>query len=768
MELLEHRCMLSVSGFRPIDEVGNNVANPNLATAGTDLLRRSPAAYKPTASGGDGLNTPGMGGGAPTFVAGPRLVSNVVSNQADPNHPGQDFNTVDQHRLSDFGYTFGQFIDHDLDLTPDQTGQAVPNPNPNKDGNDGFPIPADPTNLTDPIGSLVFSRSIFDPATGVTDARQQINANTSYLDLSQVYGSTAFVADALRTHSRGLLKTSPGNMLPYNNLNYFSQDQLDALHMANDAHLVPNGDLFAAGDVRANETIELTALQTLFLRNHNAIATKLQQSHHNWSDEQVYQEARKLNIAEYQSIIYNAYLPDLLGPNAVPAYTGYDSSVDPSIATEFSTVAFRFGHTLLNNTVERDTNDGFSLGAVSLAVNFFDPHLINRNAILDTLTGLISTDIGPILKGDADNNAQASDVFAVSNIRNLLFGQGGAGEDLIARDLWRADDHGIGTYNQVRAAFGLPPITDDATHGFDQITSDVVVQQLLERAYTGATRDTFLANGKTAGDINPFIAGLAEDHLPGSDLGPLFTTVLVDQFSRLRDGDRFFYGNEAFNAEEQAILNQGATLGKVITANTHARNLQSDVFRHLESENGAGINYFASNFGQKELTGSRSGRTLSVKLYNGLVAALDPNGTGHLSLVDSHGNFLPDTFLRSYSNLKAFLRGASAANAANMLSAQLLTTELNVLLDKVDPTTSILVPAITGITPALQESLATNGVTDSSGAAKIEDLLTAAITELNAVRASSAVDPVSSDSIFETALKECFGAINNNQQIFIL
>jgi hypothetical protein len=576
----------NVDDFRPIDELGNNVAHPLQGTAGTDLLRLSPAAYRPAADGGDGLNTPSMTYVAPTFVAPPRLVSNVVCNQAGPT--GADFNTVDQNGLSDFGYTFGQFIDHDMIRVPDQTGMPVPPaPNTNKDGNDGFPIPPDPTNPTDPIGSLAFSRSVYDPATGITSPRQQINAQTCYLDLSQVYGPNAVVGDALRTHSNGLLKTSPGDMLPYNNLKYFTQAELDAIDMANDAHLLPDNQLFAAGDPRANESTELTALETLFLRNHNAIATSLRKNHKDWSGEQLYQEARKLNIAEYQEIIYNEYLPDLLGPRAMPEYSGYDPAVDPSIATEFSTVAFRFGHSMLNNTIPRDADDGTTLGTINLAVSFFNPNLLNPKRTIDPATGLMSTDIGPILKGDADNIAQAVDVFAVSKIRNLLFGQGGPGEDLIARDIWRADDHGIGTYDQVRIAFGLPPITDDEkTHGFDQITSNVHVQQLLEQAYTGPTREAFLANDKNAGDINAFIAGLAEDHVPGSDLGPLFTTILVHQFTRLRDGDRFFYLNERFNAEELAILSGGNTLAKVIMANTDVRNLQDDVFRYARSQPG--------------------------------------------------------------------------------------------------------------------------------------------------------------------------------------
>src|SRR5262249_6617623 len=160
----------------------------------------------------------------------------------------------DQNGLSDFGYTWGQFLDHDLDLTPD--------------GGATFNIPADPTHTAasppaDPITNLAFTRSQTDPNTGTSTSNplQQINVNTSYMDLSQVYGSSQVVADALRTGTGGMMKTSPGadgkvgtadDLLPYNNTDYFTQDQLNALNMANDAGLVTSDKLFAAGDRRAN------------------------------------------------------------------------------------------------------------------------------------------------------------------------------------------------------------------------------------------------------------------------------------------------------------------------------------------------------------------------------------------------------------------------------------------------------------------------------------------------------------------------------------
>jgi hypothetical protein len=558
LEPLEERCLLSINptDYRPINEVGNNVANSSWGVAGTDLLRISLAAYA------DGISAPSL----PNNPSA-RVVSDLVSNQADPANPSQDIATVEQNSLSDFGYVWGQFIDHDMDLTPTNSNEILQ-------------ILADPNDPSQ-MGNQTFQRSVFDPKTGTSTSnpRQQINAITSFLDLSQVYGSTAAVADALRTHVGGQLKTSPGNMLPYNNLTYFTQSQLNALNMANDAQAAPASDLFATGDVRGNENVELTAMQTLFVRNHNRIASVLQQEHPTWSDEQLYQEARKINIAEEQIITYNAYLPDLLGANALPAYAGYNSKVDPAIDTEFSTVAFRFGHSLLSGAIERHGNNGSDISgdptgdpSIGLAEDFFDPYILNPNGVVDPLTGHISSDIDAILKGDADGDSQAMDVLAINEVRNLLFANGGLqdnGQDLIARDIERARDDGIGTYNQVRVAFGLQPVTS-----FAQITSNVTVQKELQEAYG------------TVANIDPFVGGIAEDHVSGSNLGPLFQAVLVNQFTRLSTGDRYFYLNEQWNSDEQTLLQQGNTLAKVIEANTDITNLQPDVFKFTASIGG--------------------------------------------------------------------------------------------------------------------------------------------------------------------------------------
>ena len=606
MEVLEERTLLS-SAFRTIDGFGNNIANPTWGQAGTDLIRVSPVAYA------DGISTPS----APNDLS-PRQISNDLNNQSDPIFSGANNLGVPQTKsLSDFSYVWGQFIDHDMDLTPTGSGQA-------------FDIPADPTNPNDPMGVEPFTRSTFDPNTGTptTGPRQQVNANTSYLDLSQVYGSSKTVADALRTFQGGLLKTSPGNLLPYDNLTYFTQAQIDALNMANDAGQVPTSSLFAAGDVRANENIELTAIQTLFVRNHNRLAQQLHVLHPAWNDEQLYQEARKLNIATEELITYNEFLPAILGPNALPAYTGYKNNVNASIATEFSTVGFRFGHSLLSDSVGRDQNNGTGIAdatgdsGINLTADFFDPNLISAIRGIDPLTGHTTSGIGAVLKADADNTANELDLLLIDEVRNTLFGiPHGPGTDLAARDIQRARDDGIGTYNEVRVAYGLTAVTQ-----FSDITGNAAIQAELQATYG------------TVDQIDPFEGMLAEDHLPGADVGPTIKAILAKQFAALRDGDRFFFLNESFTFQEMQLLMQAPTLAKVIESNTGITNLQSNVFYMKEKISGVVFNDVNHNglrdFGEPGLAGV----TVNLNDDTGVVVATTiTDQNGRYSFTDQTG-----------------------------------------------------------------------------------------------------------------------------------
>jgi len=90
----------------------------------------------------------------------------------------------------------------------------------------------------------------------------------------------------------------------------------------------------------------------VFLREHNRIATEIYYLRPTWSDEQIFQETRRLVIAEMQNIVYGEYLPVLPGPAAMHTYglrlddqhSFYDSSVDATIFNSFATAAYRYEH----------------------------------------------------------------------------------------------------------------------------------------------------------------------------------------------------------------------------------------------------------------------------------------------------------------------------------------------------------------------------------------------------------------------------------------
>jgi hypothetical protein len=165
-------------------------------------------------------------------------------------------------------------------------------------------------------------------------------------------------------------------------------------------------------------------------------------------------------------------------------------------------------------------------------------------------------------------------------------------------------------------AYGLRPVTS-----FAQITSDVKVQQELQQAYGSVD------------NIDPFVGGLAEDHVPGSDLGPTFQAILVNQFTRLETGDRYFYLNESFSSAEAKIMDQGSTLGQIIENNTDVTNLQPDVFKFTASISGTVS--FAQNGNNQGGNGDGgngvAGITVQLQDANGNVVAT--------TVTNQHGNY---------------------------------------------------------------------------------------------------------------------------------
>lgn len=258
---------------RTIDGTGNNLANPEWGSAGIQLLRTEPAYYL------DGYSEP-AGYDRPS----PRVISNIVA--------AQSASVLNRRRASDFVWQWGQFLDHDIGLTPPA---APPEPF-------NIPVPVGDPHF-DPHGTgekeIPLNRSVYDPDTRIYTPRQQMNRITAFIDASNVYGSDLGRAAALRTpDGTGRLKTGEGNLLPYN----MERHNMERLPNDNPTGLDPSA-LFLAGDVRANEQVALTALHTLFVREHNRLADEIRGAHPQLSGDEIYERARAIVGAEMQVII---------------------------------------------------------------------------------------------------------------------------------------------------------------------------------------------------------------------------------------------------------------------------------------------------------------------------------------------------------------------------------------------------------------------------------------------------------------------------------
>ncbi len=498
---------------RAFDGRGNNVSNPAWGSAGVALLKKAADAYA------DGVSTPAEG------RPNARTVSNLVA--------AQDGSVPHALQGSDIVWQWGQFIDHDITLSLDNTDEAFPIAVPS--GDSVF----DPASTGEMTIQLHRSVSAAGTGTGTHNPRRQINALTAFVDGSQVYGSDRARASALRTNDgTGKLTTSgEGKFLPYNT---------QGLENEGGAHRT---NLFVAGDLRVNEQIGLIAMHTLFVREHNRLADLIADENSDLSGDEIYELARKIVGAQIQNITYSEFLPLLLGSDALGTYEGYDPGVDPTIASEFSAAAYRVGHTLLSPNLHLLDDDGESTH-VGLRDAFFRPAFYDDH------------DIAEVLRGFAAQQAQNVDALVIDDVRNFLMrGPGGPAFDLAALNIQRGRDHGLSDYNTVREAYGLDPAASYA-----DISSDPAVQQALSDAY-----------GDVDGlDLWP--AALAEDHVDGASVGETLQAVIGEQFRRLRDGDRFWFENDPFFVANTDLLDEvrDTTLADIIRRNTSVEDELSD------------------------------------------------------------------------------------------------------------------------------------------------------------------------------------------------
>ncbi|KAL3886199.1 hypothetical protein ACJMK2_026208 [Sinanodonta woodiana] len=531
-----------MSRYRTIDGSCNNIFNGFWGASFTPFERMLPAVYdyfdKPRQTSVKGLPLP-LARTISTRFHLPSVPANLMRDR------------------SHMTMAFGQFLSYDIQRNALATGYDGANidcctDNVERRRHNCFPIeiPTDDTYYS-PFNRtcMNFVRAFPTPNLDCyLGQREQLNQNTHYIDGSQIYGSDQFTSDSLRSFTGGTLKTGLDPDIP----NMLPKDTNNSANCIL-PQLISNVQCFMAGDVRVNEQPALASLHTIFMREHNRIATGLSALNNSWSDQVLFEEARKIIGAILQHITYNEYLPEILGSAIMYSYDlyprsygnihGYQSNTNPSIRNEFATAAFRFGHSMVHD----------SLKYRGSSLLFKD--LFNNPTTLYHANG----GIDGIIKGLLDWQSQKVDERLSQQItRNLFERQSGFGADLAAINIQRGRDHGIPSYLSMKAFCNV----SDNVHSPSVWSSLKGIYNVSE-------------------DIELFPAGVSEQPVTGGKVGPTFACIIAKQFEALKKGDRYYYeyfGNQAFTPKQLDEIRK-TTLSKVICRNTGLHTIPSKAFR---------------------------------------------------------------------------------------------------------------------------------------------------------------------------------------------
>lgn len=551
-----------LNNYRSISGLCNNRENPLWGAANTPLVRWLPAEYEDGESEPKGWNRGRLYNGFQLPL--PREVSMKIMKSS---------NQQDDDLYSHLLVEWGQYIDHDITFTPQNTQSAAfwtgmdclttcENMHP------CFPILK--TGLAQEEDCLPFFRSIPACFTSLRSdieqalQRQQMNTITSFIDASVVYGQSPKVESYLRD-----LNGRNGKLA----VNTQFRDLRGRPYLPSVATLPsacrqgPDGlrvECFSAGDSRANEGLPLTVLHTLWLREHNRIAEALKHINQHWSPETLYQETRKIIGALHQIITMRDYVPKIIGSTSyeqyIGPYHGYDPTTDPSASNVFATAAFRFGHATISPVVKR-FNESFQehedFPSLRLQNTFFSPWRIVREGGIE-----------PVLRGVIGNAAQAAspDMLMTDELtERLVVLRIPPSMDLASLNLQRGRDHALPGYNDWRAFCGLSTIKtlDDLK---EVVGNDKIAQKILKMY-------------KHPDNIDVWLGGLVEKLLPGSRTGSLFSCLIGKQMKALRDGDRFWWEAEGMFSQQQKTELLKGSLSRIICDNSDIKEVLADSFR---------------------------------------------------------------------------------------------------------------------------------------------------------------------------------------------
>ena len=432
---------------------------------------------------------------------------------------------------------------------------------------------------TDDTGSPVYEG---EDRTGLP--RDPINWVSPAIDGSMVYGTEAKVNGILREGIGGRIKMTAAGMPTQHEIGVPVDN--------------PTGEaeetLMRAGDSRINDQPGIIAFHAIFLREHNRLADVYCKQDPDAPDELIFARARRMVVAALQSITYNEYLPALLGRKVFKKEEGEDNGDDNadgpgkedaivgkgtalSVPVEFSTAAFRFGHSQVSNVLwlrgANFSKISSSSGASSnpseyrLKQSFFAPELLVKDGIDNLLRGAVvqRAERIDLVVADDLRNSLFGTVEGIRTIDAALSGDAIGGLDLVSLNLQRGRDHGIPDYVSVRKQLNLslPTSYANITGGDD---GDRVAAN-LEKVF-----GSFESN-----NLDLFVGGLAEPHRSGGSIGETFATIIERTFQSVRAADAGWY-EAVLSDEERVFVEEEMTLAKLIRLNTKITEIGAAAF----------------------------------------------------------------------------------------------------------------------------------------------------------------------------------------------
>ena len=405
---------------------------------------------------------------------------------------------------------------------------------------------------------------------------------------------------------------------------------------------------YIAGDGRVNENIGLTAVHHIFHSEHNRLVelTKnviidsgdlafLNQwlltpvgsvpatpDGLDWNGERLFQAAKFGTEMQYQHIVFEEFARTI--QPQVDAFLDFDDTIDPSIFAEFAHTVYRFGHSMLLETIDRyDAN--FNVVGDSNPTEAGNQQIGLIAAFLNPLEFAASGPTpdeaaGAIIRGVTRQVGNEIDEFVTEALRNNLVG---LPLDLAAINIARGRDTGIPSLNAARREFfagtgdnQLRPYTSWAdfvqhikhpeslinfiaaygTHasitGATTLDAKRAAAALIVLDGVGAPADRldFLnSTGAWASgpdgvtitgldNVDFWIGGLAEEKMPfGGMLGSTFNFVFETQLEALQDGDRFYYLHRTAGLNFIAEL-ENNSFAQMVMNNTDATHLPAVMF----------------------------------------------------------------------------------------------------------------------------------------------------------------------------------------------